>query len=70
VTYQARQALKVIIGVTPFIIFAAVIESYVTGKYQEIPGIVKMSIIMGTFVLMLFYLMSKSKSLTHEERRI
>jgi uncharacterized membrane protein SpoIIM required for sporulation len=58
VVFQARQALKIIIGVTPFIIFAAVIESYVTRLYQDLPGVIRLVIILGTFVLMLLYLTS------------
>jgi uncharacterized membrane protein SpoIIM required for sporulation len=70
VTHQARQALKVIVGVTPFIILAAVIESYVTGKYQEMSLVLKVSIILGTLIVMLLYLFSSNKSKTHEAHRL
>ena len=67
VVYQARQALKIIIGVTPFIILAAIIESYVTRHYQELPGGMTLVIIFGTFGLMIWYLFSASKRVRHGE---
>jgi uncharacterized membrane protein SpoIIM required for sporulation len=66
VVYQARQALKIIVGVTPFIIFAAIIESYVTRLYQDLPGIVRIGIILVTFIVMVLYLFSGRKTNTHE----
>lgn len=66
VVHQARQALKIIVGVTPFIIFAAIIESYVTRLYQDLPGVIRIGIILVTFVVMVLYLFSGRKTHTHE----
>jgi uncharacterized membrane protein SpoIIM required for sporulation len=70
VVYQARQALKIILGVTPFIVFAAVIESYVTRQYQDLPGIFRLMIILGTLALMLWYLLSLPKHNQHAKHPI
>jgi uncharacterized membrane protein SpoIIM required for sporulation len=70
VVHRAREALKVIIGVTPFIIFAALIESYVTRLYLDMPPGVRIAIILVTFVLMMLYLFSKPKTTPHEQHRI
>ncbi len=70
VVHRAREALKVIIGVTPFIVFAAIIESYVTRLYQDMPGGIRIAIILVTFVFMIVYLFSAPKTHVHEEHRI
>jgi len=67
VVHQARQALKIIIGVTPFIIFAAIIESYITRFYQDLPGEIRLVIILGTFLVMIVYLFSAIKKTPHHE---
>lgn len=58
---QARNALKIIIGVVPFILIAALIESYVTRLYQDLSDIVRILLIVWTFALMIAYLFSRRK---------
>ena len=50
----AKQGIKIIIGITPFIIVAAVLESFVT-RHTEMPLAVKLSIIFGSLSFMIWY---------------
>jgi uncharacterized membrane protein SpoIIM required for sporulation len=67
VVARAREALKITIGVMPFIIVAAIIESYVTRLYQDMPASARIGIILITFSIMILYLFSKRNTATHEE---
>jgi uncharacterized membrane protein SpoIIM required for sporulation len=68
VILRARQALKIIVGVSPFIISAAIIESYLTRHYLALHEVVQSLIICSTLIMMLFYLFSPPKSPQHELR--
>jgi len=63
---QAREALKIIVGVVPFILAAAFIESYITRLYQDIPDGIRILMILVTFALMFLYLFSGRKNNRYE----
>jgi uncharacterized membrane protein SpoIIM required for sporulation len=64
---QARNALKIILGVVPFILAAALIESYITRLYQDISDTLRIAMILATFALMLLYLFSGRRKTTYED---
>ncbi len=70
VVHQATQALKIILGVVPFILFAAVIESYITRHYQQMPEGFRIALILITFILMVWYLHSSKKTQAHADHSI
>ena len=51
---NAKRGLKMMIGITPFIFFAALLESYAT-RHTEMPEIAKWGIILGSFSIMTAY---------------
>ena len=65
-TVGAKHALKVVVGLVPVFIVAAFLESYVTGQYQSIPEIVKWSIIVLSFIYIIWYfILYPNKIKTH-----
>jgi uncharacterized membrane protein SpoIIM required for sporulation len=50
----AKQGIKIIIGIIPFIVFAAFFESFVT-RHTEMPLAVKLMIIFGSLLFMIWY---------------
>lgn len=52
---SAKRGLRIMLGLFPFIIMAGFFESYVTRHYQTIPDGVKWAIIIGSFLIMIFY---------------
>jgi len=51
----ASRALKIIIGLVPVFIVAAAIESFVTRLYQEMPDMLRIAIILLSFVWIIYY---------------
>lgn len=51
----ARRSLKVIIGLVPVFIVAAVIESYITRLYQDMPDALRSFIILISFAWIVYY---------------
>jgi uncharacterized membrane protein SpoIIM required for sporulation len=51
---SGRRAVKMILGIFPFIIIAAFIESFIT-RYAETPALIKLLLIVASLVLMLGY---------------
>lgn len=51
----AKRALKVIIGLVPVFIVAAIIESFITRLYQDMPSILRSAIILLSFAWILYY---------------
>lgn len=51
----ARRALKILIAIVPVIIFAAILESYVTGAYQQLSYVVRWAIILLSFAYIAWY---------------
>lgn len=51
----ARMSLKMILGVAPFIIVAALIEGFVTRWYLEMSEYLRLLIIIGTFAVLVWY---------------
>jgi uncharacterized membrane protein SpoIIM required for sporulation len=50
----ARKSIKILIGIAPIIVMAAIIESYIT-RYTDAPDIVRLSIIVLSASFILFY---------------
>jgi uncharacterized membrane protein SpoIIM required for sporulation len=50
----ARRGLKMMIGITPFFLIAAILESWVT-RQTGMPEIIKLIIIFGSFAIVLLY---------------
>lgn len=50
----ARKSIKILIGIAPIIVMAAIIESFMT-RYTDAPDIVKLSIIILSAAFILFY---------------
>ncbi len=50
----ARKSIKILIGIAPIIVMAAIIESYMT-RYTEAPDIVKLSIIIVSAIFIISY---------------
>jgi uncharacterized membrane protein SpoIIM required for sporulation len=50
-----KRSLKIIIGVVPVFIVAAIIESFVTRLYQKMPGYMHYIIIGGSFAFIIWY---------------
>ena len=57
---SAKESLVIMAGVIPFIITAALIESFVTRLYQDMPGILRIIIVISTFAVMFWYFFLKS----------
>lgn len=51
---SARRALKLLIGIVPILVFAAMIESFVT-RYTELPVVAKLALILVSLFFVLFY---------------
>ncbi|ELR73870.1 hypothetical protein C900_00034 [Fulvivirga imtechensis AK7] len=51
---SARRGLKLLVGIVPILVFAALIESFIT-RYTELPTSVKLALILVSLVFMLFY---------------
>ncbi|UII26150.1 stage II sporulation protein M [Fulvivirga maritima] len=51
---SARLGLKLLIGVVPIIVSAAIIESFLT-RYTDAPAIIKLALIVASLAFMLFY---------------
>ncbi len=51
---SAKRGLKIMLGLTPFIFIAAVLESWVT-RHTEMPDALKWFIIIGSFLIMILY---------------
>lgn len=51
----SKVALKIIIGLVPVFIIAAIIESFVTRLYQDMPDIIRSIIILGSFAWVIYY---------------
>lgn len=51
----SRRAIKVIVGLVPVFIVAAIIESFVTRLYQDMPDIVRSLIILLSFAWIIYY---------------
>ncbi|MBL6445570.1 stage II sporulation protein M [Fulvivirga sp. 29W222] len=51
---SARRGLKLLIGIVPILVFAALIESFVT-RYTELPDMVKLTLILVSLFFMVFY---------------
>ena len=54
-TRGSKRALKIIIGLVPVFIIAAVIESFVTRLYQDMPSIMRSAIILLSFAWIIYY---------------
>lgn len=53
-TNGVKDAIKIVVGVAPFVLLAAIFEGYVT-RYTEMPNWLTILIIGGSFLLMVFY---------------
>ena len=51
----ANDGLKIIVGLTPFILFAAFIESFLTRWYLELSSAGRLLIIISTFAAIIWY---------------
>lgn len=51
---SAKRGIKIMLGLFPFILFAAIIESWVT-RYSEMPVALKMAIILSSFAIIIVY---------------
>lgn len=51
----SKRALKIIVGLVPVFIIAAIIESFVTRLYQEMPDALRSLIILVSFAWILYY---------------
>lgn len=49
-----KQGMKIMIGISPFIFFAAILEGYVT-RHTEMPDALKIAIILLSFIIFVFY---------------
>ena len=52
---QARESLKILFGVVPFIVLAAIIESFVTRYYLEMGEVLRLITILGSFSILAWY---------------
>ena len=50
----AKEALKILIGIAPLIVFAGFLEGFVT-RYSEVPNIIRGSIILLSLAFVLWY---------------
>ncbi len=51
---SSRRGLKILLGIAPIVVFAALIESFVT-RYTELPAVFKLSVIVFSLLLILAY---------------
>lgn len=51
---SARRGVKILIGIVPLIVFAAIIESFMT-RYTDVPGIFKAGVILFSLVFVFTY---------------
>ncbi len=51
---SARRGMKIMIGITPIIILAGIIEGYLT-RYTETPDVIRLFFILGCLAFVLFY---------------
>ncbi len=54
-TKGSKRALKIIVGLVPVFIIAAVIESFVTRLYQDMPSALRSIIILASFAWVIYY---------------
>ena len=54
-TKGTKRALKIIIGLVPVFIVAAMIESFVTRLYQDMPSLLRSAIILISFAWVIYY---------------
>ena len=67
----ARDSLKLVLGIIPFIVLAALIEGYVTRMYQDLSGGVRLAIILGSLAALIWYcFIYPLKFKTHAARTI
>lgn len=50
-----RDGVKIVIGLVPFFLLAAFLESFVTRHYQEMPSWSKLTILIGSLALIIWY---------------
>ena len=50
-----RDGVKIVIGLVPFFLLAAFLESFVTRHYQEMPSWSKLAILIGSLALIIWY---------------
>jgi uncharacterized membrane protein SpoIIM required for sporulation len=50
-----RDGVKIVIGLVPFFLLAAFLESFVTRHYQEMPSWSKLAILIGSLALLIWY---------------
>lgn len=55
VTTAAKRSLKIIMGLVPVFIVAALIESFVTRYYNKMPPVINATIIVVSFIFVLWY---------------
>ena len=53
--FSAKRGLVIMLSLIPLFIMAGALESFVTRWYREIPVIIKMLIIFGSFAIIIFY---------------
>ena len=51
---SARLGIKLLIGIVPILVFAAIIESFLT-RYTEAPAVIKLALIICSLAFILFY---------------
>ncbi|UII19491.1 stage II sporulation protein M [Fulvivirga ligni] len=51
---SARLGIKLLIGIVPILVFAAIIESFLT-RYTDAPAVIKLALIICSLVFILFY---------------
>jgi hypothetical protein len=54
-TMAAKKGLKIAVGLVPVFAVAAIFESYVTRYYQQMPEVLKISIILFSFAFIIWY---------------
>ncbi len=61
-TRGTKRALKIIIGLVPVFIVAAIIESFVTRLYQGMPSLLRSAIILISFAWVIYYFIITSNT--------
>ncbi|MGH2642370.1 MAG: stage II sporulation protein M [Chitinophagaceae bacterium] len=64
-----RDALKIVIGVVPFFVIAAFFEGFVTRHYKGIPTVIKIIILSGSLLLIIWYFIIYPILLHHKVER-
>lgn len=65
-----KRAIKLLLAIIPIIVIAAILESYVTHLYQDLPDVVRLLIILASFAYIIWYFILYPMNVENKLRKI